>query len=815
MKLSSYSIIPCLVWNLPFAPAMLLDRPRSTSYTTLPVAFNTRAFLSLATLSHHHERMHYLSGAWNHPRGIFPSRTYSKRIRRRLPSASLWAQQPLRGGDAGDRNFDGAVDSLIGKQTAKCENEELTKEARQLQQNSKYIKGLIENLEGVLDKWIISGSLATRRRAYNILHQIQRLAMDPEQARQAMRMVNRAGMPMDPPPLIPPTEHVPADQQPSIVDRTVSSVVKPMGPMSSDEVSSCGSTTKAGKGYTPTSYAGENRIDLANERLEWEKQQVEDNNRPRSALSARMATHDGRGDPFLSNLMEGEIELNPFRLAKDKQQLQETMNSSISAPPKSNFQKSINTDVKTTGTSPPSETASSFNLDVASAKASELVARAGSGSAFQGTTLGIGGLDDVLSQIQRRVWIPLAAPPSLLRELGIQPVRGVLLYGSPGCGKTLLARKLGSILSPARPITIVSGPEIMDKFVGSSEKNLREIFDNPPELYFEFKKNYGEPLGGSGGKGDQGDAGVARDSVVNQLLAKMDGVDPLSVPTLLIGLTNKPSLIDPALMRPGRFEVKIEVPKPKTVEQRASILRVHTSSMMNSGRVLVRDAPVGSASWRQMQQMDRSELPTYDELVDLIAIECDGMSGASLAGVARAAASRALERAVTDFVGHVANVSNEVTGVRNTINDCLVTQSDFEKAVDDVFESARVEDHDDRAETAPSKKVNLDTSESLAEPKTETAHVNADDETLSTDSYEAVSDLDGDDLRPGNDPGESESKHETYSENFRAGVEIPNWGDRFYGKDKSLSLRDLLPKRKTTWLKLDKFGRRIEDTSAK
>jgi vesicle-fusing ATPase len=83
----------------------------------------------------------------------------------------------------------------------------------------------------------------------------------------------------------------------------------------------------------------------------------------------------------------------------------------------------------------------------------------------------------------------------------------------------------------------------MDKFVGSSEKNLREIFDNPPDLYFEYKKNYGDPLaktalhvivldefdaiararGGSGGKGDQGDAGVARDSVVNQLLAKMDG----------------------------------------------------------------------------------------------------------------------------------------------------------------------------------------------------------------------------------------------------------------------------------------------------
>ena len=131
---------------------------------------------------------------------------------------------------------------------------------------------------------------------------------------------------------------------------------------------------------------------------------------------------------------------------------------------------------------------------IASAKSSELIARAGSGDAFLGSVLGVGGLDDVLSRIRRRVWIPLAAPPSLLSQLGIRPVRGLLLYGDPGCGKTLLARKLGDILSPARPITIVSGPEIMDKFVGSSEKNLRELFDNPPEIYHEYKKNYGEAL---------------------------------------------------------------------------------------------------------------------------------------------------------------------------------------------------------------------------------------------------------------------------------------------------------------------------------
>jgi hypothetical protein len=121
-------------------------------------------------------------------------------------------------------------------------------------------------------------------------------------------------------------------------------------------------------------------------------------------------------------------------------------------------------------------------LSFAAAKTSELVAKAGGGDAFTGQSLGIGGLDDVLLQVKRRIWVPLAAPPSLLHELGINPVRGLLLYGMPGCGKTLLAKKLGQILSPARPITIVSGPELLDKYVGSSEANLREIFDNPPWL---------------------------------------------------------------------------------------------------------------------------------------------------------------------------------------------------------------------------------------------------------------------------------------------------------------------------------------------
>ena len=89
--------------------------------------------------------------------------------------------------------------------------------------------------------------------------------------------------------------------------------------------------------------------------------------------------------------------------------------------------------------------------------------------------------------------------------------------------------------------------------------------------------------------------------MVNQLLAKMDGVDDLIVPTLVIGLTNKRVLIEPALLRPGRFEVQIEVPKPTTIAQRISILNVHMSSMYAAGRVLVSDAPDGTPAARKLK----------------------------------------------------------------------------------------------------------------------------------------------------------------------------------------------------------------------
>lgn len=184
--------------------------------------------------------------------------------------------------------------------------------------------------------------------------------------------------------------------------------------------------------------------------------------------------------------------------------------------------------------------------------------------------------------------------------------------------------------------------------------------------------------GGRGGAGDQGDAGVARDSVVNQLLAKMDGVDPLVVPTLVIGLTNRRSLIEPALLRPGRFEVQVEVPPPRTTEQRISILKVHTKDMNKAGRLLVRDAPGSSPALRRAEEVGET-LPTYEELLRTLAEKCKGFSGASISAVCRAAASHALERAVEEFTHDPSDPSS--------LSDCVVTQNDFNDALVDVLAS--------------------------------------------------------------------------------------------------------------------------------
>lgn len=526
----------------------------------------------------------------------------------------------------------------------------------------------MDNLAQNLDRWIITGSDATKNRAYTCLKEIENQASDPEDYKKAVRLARRAGLP-------------------------------------ATDVEEERNAVKLGDSDE------KRRKAEADARRQWEASRGGDNETAagpgRSALSSRAATN-GKPDVFMGEVIKTGDNIKPKQLADDKL----------------DFQKQLRKDTSSSTTS--SDKQESWKGKDATAKVAELVARAGALSSFNGEKLGIGGLDDVLSEVKRRIWVPLAAPPQLLQELGIHPVRGLLLYGRPGCGKTLLARKLGQVLSPLRPITVVSGPEVLDKFVGSSEKNLRAIFDSPPDIYDFFR--IGEPdngdglakaalhvvvmdefdaiartRGGAGGKGDQGDAGVARDSVVNQLLAKMDGVEALSVPTLVIGLTNKRSLVDDALLRPGRFEVQIEVPPPRTKEQRASILKVHTHSMFDAGRLLVRDAPLGSPAALKSQH-GGGDVPTYEELLDDLAEDTEGFSGASLAGVARAAASHALERAVEEFTTHVMN-DDVLPSSSSLLTECLVTGADLISAVMDVRNSqGRTDWEEDEASTDSSDK---------------------------------------------------------------------------------------------------------------
>ncbi|KAG7338816.1 ATPase family associated with various cellular activities AAA [Nitzschia inconspicua] len=395
-----------------------------------------------------------------------------------------------------------------------------------------------------------------------------------------------------------------------------------------------------------------------------------------SALSRRQKNNNGRPDLFTPTVLDPDAIAT---IANDKNALQEELKSSDRSQ-------------SLTG-----DQASSLTVEQASARVSEMIARAGSGDAFDGQALGIGGLDSVLVEIKRRIWTPLAAPPQLLKELGIHPVRGLLLYGKPGCGKTLLASTLGSILSPFRPITVVSGPEVLDKFVGSSEKNLRAIFDEPPSIYDNFRLRLREPDGAKHWK-------MQRCMFRQPTTGKNDGVQPLKVPTLVIGLTNKRSLIEPALLRPGRFEVQIEIPPPRTVEQRVSILKVHTKHMFDAGRLQVSDPPPGTAAAHHLESDEA--LLSYDGLLQRLAVDCDGFSGAALAGVARAAASHALERAVDEFSDMLRDSQSikESGDSLSIMEHCLVTQDDFYDAITDIQNSMGTHDHSEEPDQESEEK---------------------------------------------------------------------------------------------------------------
>ena len=185
----------------------------------------------------------------------------------------------------------------------------------------------------------------------------------------------------------------------------------------------------------------------------------------------------------------------------------------------------------------------------------------------------IGGLDDVKQELREAVEWPLRHP-EYFREMGIEPPKGVLLYGPPGCGKTLLAKAVANE-SEANFVS-VKGPEVLSKWVGESERAIREIFRkarqaSPCVVFFDEVDSIAPRRGLRGG-----DSGVT-DRIVNQLLTEMDGITKLEG-VVVLAATNRPDILDPALLRPGRFDRIVYVPPPDK-KARLEIFKVHTRRM--------------------------------------------------------------------------------------------------------------------------------------------------------------------------------------------------------------------------------------------
>jgi transitional endoplasmic reticulum ATPase len=185
----------------------------------------------------------------------------------------------------------------------------------------------------------------------------------------------------------------------------------------------------------------------------------------------------------------------------------------------------------------------------------------------------IGGLDGVKQELREAVEWPLKNP-EVFSRMGIRPPKGIFLYGPPGCGKTLLARAVATE-SEANFITI-KGPEVFSKWVGESEKAIREVFRKArmaaPSVIFFDEFDSLVPRRGLG----FADSGVS-ERVISQLLTEMDGVMSLE-DIVVIAATNRPDMVDAAVLRPGRFDRLIYVPEPDE-EARKQIFKIYTKGM--------------------------------------------------------------------------------------------------------------------------------------------------------------------------------------------------------------------------------------------
>jgi transitional endoplasmic reticulum ATPase len=260
----------------------------------------------------------------------------------------------------------------------------------------------------------------------------------------------------------------------------------------------------------------------------------------------------------------------------------------------------------------------------------------------------IGGLEGTKERLRETIQWPLEYP-QVFRQLDMEAAKGVLLYGPPGTGKTLLAKAVAN--EADSNFISVKGPELLDKYVGESEKGVREIFskarENAPTVIF-FDEI--DAIATERGR-NTGDSGVS-ERVVSQLLTELDGIESLE-DVVVIATSNRPDLIDSALLRPGRLDRHVHVPVPDE-EARRAIFEVHTR-----------------------------EKPLADDVdLDRLARRTEGYVGADVEAVAREAAMAASR----EFIHSV-----DPEDIDDTIGNVRITMAHFEDALDEVAPSVTPE----------------------------------------------------------------------------------------------------------------------------
>lgn len=259
----------------------------------------------------------------------------------------------------------------------------------------------------------------------------------------------------------------------------------------------------------------------------------------------------------------------------------------------------------------------------------------------------IGGLKNQITRLREIVELPLRHP-EVFSKIGIEPHKGILLFGPPGCGKTLIAKALAA--ESKANFYIINGPEIVNKYYGETESKLREIFqkakESAPSIIFIDEIDAIAPK-------REDTFGDVEKRVVAQLLALMDGMSDRGN-VVVLGATNRPDSLDPALRRPGRFDREIEI-GIHNVDGRFEILKIHTHEMPLDSDIQLRD------------------------LAKLL----NGYTGADIKALSREAAMKSIRRTLTDF-----DLENQNQVPSEILNSIRINQQDFINAMKEIIPTA-------------------------------------------------------------------------------------------------------------------------------